>query len=238
MMREYFKVIQVVLCCREPRAHDKNLCVCHMECARGTVHSLHPPSCTWESLLSVSKTLVKTVQKIQIYSPRQRFLRTSVRVALLKARKKRKFSYEIVVRAKLLTFLVHLSQVHPHIRSAVHLVAALENSLRRLVCVFQCMSSNSPRQRVFPCLTMNFPSSVFLRGDELHVVLAEVLVALFSKTQILTSALSVPGLSDALGLSDIENLSTVLISLPPATCIQNFFFFEYRIHLGYAFHRA
>ena len=33
---------------------------------------------------------------------------------------------------------------------------------------------------------------------------------------------SVPGLSDALGLSDIENLSTVLISILPASCLQNF----------------
>ena len=59
------------------------------------------------------------------------------------------------------------------------------------------MSSNSPRQRITPCLTMDFHPSDFLRVDELYVVLAEVLVALFSKTQILTSALSVPGLSDA-----------------------------------------
>ena len=44
-----------------------------------------------------------------------------------------KIGYEFVVRAKLVIFSVHISQVHPHIRSTVHLVAALENSLRRLV---------------------------------------------------------------------------------------------------------
>ena len=85
-------------------------------------------------------------------------------------------------------------------------------------------------------MTMNFPSSDYLRADELHVVLAEVLVALFNKTQILTSALGVPELSDALALSDIENLSTVLISLSPEHACKPFF--EYRIHLGYACPRA
>ena len=36
------------------------------------------------------------------------------------------------------------------------------------------------------------------------------------------------GLSDALGLSDIENLLTVLISLLPASCLRTFFFFFFK----------
>ena len=40
--------------------------------------------------------------------------------------------------------------------SGVHLFAALENSLNRRVGVFQCKSSNLPRQRVFPCLSLRF----------------------------------------------------------------------------------
>ena len=45
-----------------------------------------------------------------------------------------------------------------------------------------------------------------VHADGVHVELAEVFAALCNKTQILSSSLSIPGLSDVLGLSDIETL--------------------------------
>ena len=58
---------------------------------------------------------------------------------------------------------------------------------------------------------------VTLHADGVHVHLAEVFAALCTKTQFLTSALSIPGPSDELRLSDIENLSTVLYQQPSAS---------------------
>ena len=48
-------------------------------------------------------------------------------------------------------------------KSGVHLFAALENSLKYLVGVFQCKSSNLPRQRVSACLSLRFCLTLFDR---------------------------------------------------------------------------
>ena len=81
-----------------------------------------------------------------------------------------------------------------------------------------------PRQRVSPCLFLRFCLTLFDRfclkeNSSLSSQFLCMTVGFRSESAFalglknLTSR--VPGLSDALGLSDIENLSTVLISILP-----------------------
>ena len=109
------------------------------------------------------------------------------------------------------------------LKSGVHLFAALENFSNRRIGVFECRS-NLPRQRVSPCLSFRFCLTLFDRFclKENSSLSSEFLCmtvgcrgdsafALGLKISLRESR----GLSDALGLSDIENLFTVLISIPP-----------------------
>ena len=109
------------------------------------------------------------------------------------------------------------------LKSGVHLFAALENFSNRRIGVIRCRSSNLPRQRLSPCLSLRFCLTLFDRFclKENSSLSSEFLCmtvgcrgdsafALGLKISLRESR----GLSDALGLSDIENLFTVLISIP------------------------
>ena len=88
---------------------------------------------------------------------------------------------------------VHIFQVPRTLKSDVHLFAVLEKTTCRQCSILRSlMSQPTLRVPVLVCCTFNELRGTFWLSD-----------------------LVFPGLSDALGLNDIENLFTVLISTSP-----------------------
>ena len=114
-------------------------------------------------------------------------------------------------------------------KSGVHLFAAPENSLDRRVGVLQCRSSNLPRQRVSPRLSLRFCLTLFGRFCLKIRAYCQSFSAWRWAAEVIRPLhwekidFECPRLSDAPGLSDIQNLSTVLISNLPHHVLEFFF---------------